>query len=625
MALRPSSAHWFELVVPAADAPDAMEALARHGRVQFEWTGARGASDQLKDLDEPLARYRALATAYKGYWPEPVFERRCCTLPVEVSVRAEMCQIERWLEVAEPLLGRIGALHARQQTLRAWQPVLAGLSRQAPQLDLGTLVDAGPVLTGVCMLFSDSPTREPIAAAIRDAASGSGAVAIPVELDRRGALLAVVAAAEAERLCRRVHPLGGDCLSIPPWFRGPAHECATELPVRLAEIARETAVLEQDLRRLADARGLGRSAAVLERIDWFRRTARGLQCDGRDCRISGWTSVPDPGDLDRALASIGMPLSVSFVEPPRDVALPSVEQHPRWLRPFTVFTRAVGVPGVNEADPTTWVAFLVPLLFGYMCGDVGHGLVIAATGVLLRGRTVLWPLLVICGAAAVGFGFLYGDVFGYGGLIDPLWVHPLEQPLVILAAPVPFGALVLSVGLLLHTVESCWQGRGRLEVIADAAQILVYWGALLAFVDLRALWLLLIGAVLCASNRLWTERKPLALLAGLGHLVERTFSLLLNTLSFARVGAFALAHAALESAVLAISSETSNVAAKLIIVLIGNLIVVVVEGLVVSVQTSRLVMFEFFVRFFEGAGRRFEPAAQPPAGLADRTTQGAPD
>jgi V/A-type H+-transporting ATPase subunit I len=178
---------------------------------------------------------------------------------------------------------------------------------------------------------------------------------------------------------------------------------------------------------------------------------------------------------------------------------------------------------------------------------------------------------------------------------------------------------VLSVGILLHAVETCWQGKGGSEGVADAAQLVVYWGVLLALLDPRFAWLCAIGAILCITNRLWRERSALALLAGIGHQVESTFSLLLNTLSFARLGAFALAHAALETAIIAIADEVPSAAAAVVIVTLGNLLVILLEGVVVSVQTTRLVLFEFFARFFEGKGRQFRPVALPPAGRDDRT------
>jgi len=352
----------------------------------------------------------------------------------------------------------------------------------------------------------------------------------------------------------------------------------------------------------------------MERVQWFQDTAGNIRSDGDYYWITGWTNENDSAELDRALREIGISSSIAFVAPPRDAPLPSVTHVAAWLAPFEIFTRAIGVPGIREADPTTWVALLVPLMFGYMCGDVGHGAVIIAAGLLLRRQTGFWPLLVVCGFAAVGFGFVYGGVFGYEHLLEPLWIRPMEHPVTVLVVPVIFGAFVLSGGVLLHAVQTCWQGQGRSEGVADAAQLLVYWGILLAFLDIRFAWLSVAGVTLCIANRLWMRRSLVVLLAGIGHQAESTFSLLLNTLSFARIGAFALAHAALETAILAIADIVSTPAATVVVLVVGNLLVILLEGLVVSIQTTRLVLFEFFARFFAGVGRQFQPASPPPSG-----------
>lgn len=612
MALRPTSARWFELIVLEQDVDDALEALAGRGQVQFEWTGDRNAARQLRSLAEPIARYRSLAAAHGRYWPLPVYEKRCCTLPVDISVQAALRRLERWLAAAQPQLGRVAGLRERRRVLRLWARLLPVLAEQAPELKPAALSSAGPVLTSICLVLPATAAEQiPDHAPLNSGADDP--LALTIETDEHRAQLGLIAAAKCERLCEQARARGGECLAIPDWFDGPAVSCAAELPFRLTEVERELGNLKQELRRLADAHGLDRAIGMLERISWFRDTASNIQCQGNYCWITGWTSEPDAEALDLALHEVGVDARLSFSEPPTDAEQPAVLRHPRWLQPFEVFADAIGVPSVTEADPTTWVALLVPLLFGYMCGDVGHGAIIAATGLLLRRRTRLWPLLLVCGLASMGFGFVYGDVFGYEHLIEPLWLRPLQQPLTVLVVPMLFGALALSFGVLLHTVETCWRNQGRSEGVADAAQLLVYWGALLAFVDPRAFWLVPAGILLCAGNRLWTERTALALVVGLGELVEASFSLLLNTLSFVRVGAFALAHAALMSAVLGIAESTSSVTASLVILVVGNLFVIVLESIVVSVQTSRLVLFEFFVRFFEGKGRGFEPAPLPPS------------
>jgi V/A-type H+-transporting ATPase subunit I len=183
--------------------------------------------------------------------------------------------------------------------------------------------------------------------------------------------------------------------------------------------------------------------------------------------------------------------------------------------------------------------------------------------------------------------------------------------LLILLVPLVAGTLVLTLGVALHLVGSCWRGEAGSRGVSDLAQLLVYWGLLLMFLDPGFGWMALIGVLLCAGNQVRIRRPLGDLAAGLGNLAQSTFELLLNTLSFARVGAFALAHAALESAVVALSGSTRILGLAILIAVIGNLVVIILEGLVVTIQTTRLVLFEFFAHFFEGEGRQFRPMAAP--------------
>ncbi|MFN9807919.1 MAG: hypothetical protein ACK56N_16050, partial [Betaproteobacteria bacterium] len=149
----------------------------------------------------------------------------------------------------------------------------------------------------------------------------------------------------------------------------------------------------------------------------------------------------------------------------------------------------------------------------------------------------------------------------------------------------------------------------------EAPAVLAFVGAAIAFLH-PAGWLLLAAApvlamVAQAQAADAGSKRALAALAALGELIERALQLAINTLSFARVGAFALAHAGLASAVVALAQAASSPLAQFVVLLLGNVLILAVEGLVVSIQTTRLVLFEFFTRFFDGGGREFRPL-QPP-------------
>jgi V/A-type H+-transporting ATPase subunit I len=126
-----------------------------------------------------------------------------------------------------------------------------------------------------------------------------------------------------------------------------------------------------------------------------------------------------------------------------------------------------------------------------------------------------------------------------------------------------------------------------------------------------------VGAAVYCGGHAWHARRWLAALPALGELVERTLQILVNTLSFARVGAFALAHAGLSSAIAALVAASTSAIVAVVIVILGNIVVIVLEGLVVSIQTTRLVLFEFFTRFLVAEGRVFRPLPPPPTHLQE--------
>jgi V/A-type H+-transporting ATPase subunit I len=255
-------------------------------------------------------------------------------------------------------------------------------------------------------------------------------------------------------------------------------------------------------------------------------------------------------------------------------------------------------------------------MFGYMFGDVGQGLVIAAAGVALRRRFALARLFIAGGLSAACFGLLFGSVFSLH-VLPAWWLSPLDDPLAVLVAPLAGGALLLTLGLLLSAAEAHWRGELALWLSTDAGLVLAYAGLLAALLWPPALGLAAAGAGLFCLGHAWHGRSALAGAAAIGELVERLLQILINTLSFARVGAFALAHAGLSSAIVALMDAASHPVAAALVLIVGNVVVIALEGLVVSIQTTRLVLFEFFARFLQGQGRIFRPLPPPPSTLQE--------
>jgi V/A-type H+-transporting ATPase subunit I len=286
--------------------------------------------------------------------------------------------------------------------------------------------------------------------------------------------------------------------------------------------------------------------------------------------------------------------------------------NPWWARPFEVFARAMGMPSGTEADPSALLAIAVPLMFGYMFGDVGQGLVIAAAGFALRRRWPIARLFVAGGLSAAVFGLLFGSVFSLHAL-HPVWTAPLDDPLAVLLVPLAGGAALLTLGLLLAAMQAQWRGELSQWLTTDAGFVVGYLGVLGAIAWAPGLAIAAAGALLFCLGRAWHARRATAALGALGELAERLLQILINTLSFARVGAFALAHAGLSAAIVALMQAAEHPLAQGAVLVIGNVVVIALEVLVVSIQTTRLVLFEFFTRFLEGQGRVFRPLPLPPS------------
>jgi V/A-type H+-transporting ATPase subunit I len=250
-------------------------------------------------------------------------------------------------------------------------------------------------------------------------------------------------------------------------------------------------------------------------------------------------------------------------------------------------------------------------MFGYMFADVGQGAVLVVAGGLLRKRFPATALLIPGGIAAIAFGFLFGSVFTSETILPALWLRPLDRPLLLLGTSLLFGACVILLGFALDALQHAWSGLAAQWWAMHAGLVLCYVGMICAPLDIRTLWALPAGlAWYLIGSAARAPANPLhGLAAAGGEALETLLQLAINTISFVRIGAFALAHAGLGSAVAALAAATDSQPAAWLVLAAGNVLIIAVEGLVVGIQATRLVLFEFFIRFLQGSGRAFHPLA----------------
>jgi V/A-type H+-transporting ATPase subunit I len=314
------------------------------------------------------------------------------------------------------------------------------------------------------------------------------------------------------------------------------------------------------------------------------------------------------------------------------------------LNAFELRVNTFARPRYEEIDPTILIAITFPLLFGAMFGDVGHGLTLSLLGVLLimlarrsssRGMADMGTIVIICGLSATVFGFLYGSIFSFEDKIHALWMHPIENILLTLGVAIGLGLVILSIGYLLNLYNAFRAGDwGRFFFDPNGlAGLILFWSMLgmvasfflPALSALTPLFIVLVvlaaltGVVLSEPlKHLVNGHRPL-IHGGIGmfalqsffELLEKFISLFSNSMSYVRVGAFAVAHAGLSSAVFVFaamaSGGTNTGLGYWAVVVIGNIFIVGFEGMIVGIQTMRLHYYEFFSKFFTGGGASYEP------------------
>jgi V/A-type H+-transporting ATPase subunit I len=599
--LRPRPARWFEALCPRAEGARVVALLARTGAVEVELRPTRPGDLRLQELSEGLAAYRQLLPPYGPYWSRGTLLPPPGGAPPRRMLQRALERIERWRQDADPLIERLQSLEDERFRIGLCARVMEGLDDS--HLDFSLLVRCGPFLQRLAAILPGHGIL---------AGQNEAVLHLTVPLDADTYLLAVGPELEIAALTKRVRALGGRLLQPPPWLEGPARHSGDLIRVRCDALDREIEQLYGRLDRLFEVHTLAGALGDLSALEWFVSRVGVLElASDRFALVTGWTDDPDGTALIRALDRDRAPILIHFPVPPTGSEPPQLLDNPAWVQPFELFARAMGVPGGNEADPSALLAVIVPLLFGYMFGDLGQGLVLLTVGWALRNRFALGRLIMAGGASAALFGWVFGSLFSVEHLFPPLWLHPLGHPITVLAAPLVLAVLLLALGQLLNALQAAWGGRLRAWLWTDAGFLLMYLGAALAALLPQLAWLPVAGIAwfLIGNARLG---GPLHAVKGLGELVERALQLLVNTLSFARVGAFALAHAGLSSALVSLAQATGSAWGTTLVLVVGNLVVILLEGLVVSIQTTRLVLFEFFTRFLQGTGRVFRPLPAPP-------------
>lgn len=382
-------------------------------------------------------------------------------------------------------------------------------------------------------------------------------------------------------------------------------------------------------------------------------------------RITGWIPaflikkvMKDLDELTQSRAGIRefLPTEVPSVISGQE-KVPVQVKHGKIVSNFERMIFSYGSPLYGTIDPTPFVALFFTVLFGIMFGDAGQGLCFLIIGILcclkkikISGWEKFGGIFCCIGISSTIMGLLTGEFFANETLLRPfaLWVTglfgtphapilhmmPSSDPASItrmfafFGFTISIGFIINSCGLIINIINQFSLRRiGKALFGKTGISGAVFFWYVIVFAVRVALfnhapavydWVIIsVSLFLTACSeifqRLVDGERPIlenglfsAVIGAVVEIIEVISSYLSNTVSFVRVGAFALAHAVL-GYIINTFVELAPGAGGIAVAILGNAIVVVLEGMIVAIQVVRLQYYEFFSKFFSETGREFKP------------------
>lgn len=354
--------------------------------------------------------------------------------------------------------------------------------------------------------------------------------------------------------------------------------------------------------------------------------------------LSGFVPESKISNLKNMIEKVSDDVLIDFSE---DTKIPSIFKIPTKLKnnfilkPFETLVKMYSIPNYEEVDPTPFFAITYMLLFGMMFGDVGQGLVFVLVGYMLSSKLgSLSKIIQRIGVSSIVFGFLYGSVFGLENVIPALIIRPMEDINNILIASIVVGVILVTIAYFI--------GFYNLNLRKEYAKLyfdkngisgfIFYLGFLLFLINIAyfsskidtnvsSMLTILSVAVMIITSCLMFFKPKLAEkfeknshkkeefspVEGGFEMFETVMGFFSNTLSFIRVGAFAINHVGLFMAFHALGHMIGNSFGNILMIVIGNIVILVLEGLIVFIQAIRLQYYELFSKYFTGEGIDYNP------------------
>lgn len=430
-------------------------------------------------------------------------------------------------------------------------------------------------------------------------------------------------------------------LKVPKSIRGTPTEMAEQINSRISELNKEleelSKILEVD--KEENKYILNKIYNVIKLEEKITEVEKSVDFGDNLFILNIWIPDKDKKSIEESIGRVTNKFIItekSANELGKQVKPPTKLKNNWFTKPFEIIVKMYGLPSYHEIDPTPFLALTYTLIFGIMFGDIGQGLVYFLAGVFLSQKIdSVGQLLMRLGGSSILFGFIYGSLFGLekhelpwlpslvGKVLDPKNIPS------ILLTGVIVGIIVLTISYIFGIVNHLRKGDVKEGIFGKNGAIgyLFFISLIIAVICITKLiklsvtvpiLIMIISLIVMVLKEPLTniilKKKPLIhgnagsyFTESIFECVETILNALSNAISFIRVGAFALNHAGLFLAFLVMSELTTNIVLKILILVIGNILILTLEGLIVFIQGLRLQYYEMFSKYFSGDGIEFDP------------------
>ena len=380
---------------------------------------------------------------------------------------------------------------------------------------------------------------------------------------------------------------------LPKEYQGSPDEIYREIAEKKAENDRQIAELDEQMKKTLSRHAPALLAAreKLELLSANFDVRKMAACTKNNSTsdtfyiVCGWMAEEDVRKLREDTKDDKRVTLIEQETNEVDARTPTKLRNPKIFKPYEMYVKMYGLPNYREIDPTILVAVTYSFIFGIMYGDVGQGLCLTIFGFLLYKfkHIDLAGIIALAGISSTFFGFMFGSIFGFEDVIEAVWLRPREAMVTlpgvgsintVLVCAIVFGMFLVLASMILHIINYR-RDRNVEETFFSTNSVagLIFYAVVVFLIIMTfsghavpAAGIFI--ALIVLSVLVMFFKEPLTKIAekkkgpkiegGIGMFIVQGFfemfevmlSFFSNTLSFVRIGAFAVSHAAMMSVVL---------------------------------------------------------------------------